>query len=724
MKVISSCNASKTLNAGDMETFTRCQSESDIKEHPLLASCEGEDSTCQLIEIKKRKKVLPWPALMRRPSPLSDISGALEPELKASLFDQPLSAICGEDNTLPRPIQDILAILCLKGPSTEGIFRKAANEKARKELKEELNAGGVVLLDNRPVHLLAVVFKDFLRSLPGKLLSSDLFEDWMDALDRHSEEDKIEALKQVAGKLPRPNLMLLRHLVAVLYLISKNSSTNKMDSSNLAICIGPNMLAPEDDRSLSFEAHKDLNSKVKTLVEFLIENCFEVFGENMPAPSSITSDDSLEHTDSSDVSTSTLQNDSAYESTDPEVEPSGVISSLSSQSPESTTMETGVDIGSQPQRPRQPGLKPIASTVARLKSSLSQPDRRHSEPNMPSSREYLESRIASHKLTKSEDNFPVAQAGSRFEKEDADDLFSEEVFPGLEGPKRPLDLKAKSVAQVPGFPRGLLPKAISSASLPSPSDSCPRVSPSSPKRNFFTRHQSFSTKTDTGKPSREIKKHSLSFSIAPHKRMQTKPASPGSAKHKGFPREQMKKTLRKESQLAGRIVQESWYETPSQRALDCSSKTCGLSADDVFQQVDQRIPGSPPSYEDAVRCQTFELTDYGSQTVGSMRARMLSQNSMCPPLQPHHQDSRNVCSQGPSSRQRLSRMARSWEQSGTLCETAEPQGEVLVPGGSAHLRARTESETLPRNKKDYLVRRCSQPVFEVGQLQCARESYI
>lgn len=55
--------------------------------------------------------------------------------------------------------QDILTILCLKGPATEGIFRKAASEKARKELKEELNCGGSVNLNQLPVHLLAVVFK-------------------------------------------------------------------------------------------------------------------------------------------------------------------------------------------------------------------------------------------------------------------------------------------------------------------------------------------------------------------------------------------------------------------------------------------------------------------------------------------------------------------------------------------------------------------------------------
>lgn len=59
---------------------------------------------CLAIEIKKRKKVSNWLFLMRRLSSSSDVSAASEPELKTSLFDQPLSAICS-DNTLPGPIQ-------------------------------------------------------------------------------------------------------------------------------------------------------------------------------------------------------------------------------------------------------------------------------------------------------------------------------------------------------------------------------------------------------------------------------------------------------------------------------------------------------------------------------------------------------------------------------------------------------------------------------------------
>ncbi|NXI75096.1 TAGAP protein, partial [Anseranas semipalmata] len=85
----------------------------------------------------------------------------------------------------------------------------------------------------------------------------------------------------VADKLPRPNLVLLRHLLSVLHRISQNADTNRMDSNNLAICVGPNMLGPETDNTLPLEVQKEMNDKVTVLVEFLIDNCSEIFGEDI-----------------------------------------------------------------------------------------------------------------------------------------------------------------------------------------------------------------------------------------------------------------------------------------------------------------------------------------------------------------------------------------------------------------------------------------------------------
>ncbi|KAM6181996.1 T-cell activation Rho GTPase-activating protein [Erethizon dorsatum] len=726
MKLISSFDACKTLNANNMETLVKCQSEGDIKEHPLLASCKSKDSICQLTEVKKRKTGRPWPFLTRKLSPLSDFSGALEPELKMPLFDQPLSTICSENGTLPRPIQDILAILCLKGPATEGIFRKAASEKARKELKEELNCGGTVDLERHPVHLLAVVLKDFLRSIPLKLLSCDLFEEWMGALEKQDEEDRIEALKQVVGQLPQPNLLLLKHLVSVLHLISKNSEVNKMDSSNLAICIGPNMLTLENDQNLSFEAQKDLNNKVKTLVEFLIDNCFEIFGENIPAHSSthIASDDSLEHTDGSDVST--LQNDSAYDSNDPDVEPTDAHNSPSMQPQVPTAMAAGLDNKGR-QDTCELSQEPIVSTVARLKSSLSQrADRRFSEPSRPPSQECLKGWMTNQKLTKSEDNFTLGRAGSCFESEEAEDPFPEEVFSAVEGKtKRPVDLRIKNLTQGLALQQGVVPKALSSSSLDGSSDCSPVGSPSCPKRSIFTRHQSFTTKTDKSKPNREIKKHSMSFSFASHKKVLPKAPSFGSRKSKDLSRDQVKKNLRKESQLAGRIVQENGSDLHTQTALGFGLPSSALSSDDVFQRVDGTSPGSPPSYEEAIQCQVLGLRAYGGQTVGSMRARMLSQDSTQSSLLPsyHGEDSRSSCSVETHSGHRSSAVAECWRQSRTGNASVETRGHVTAPG-KPELRLRTMSKSIQKDKRDYLRRRCSQPIFEADQLQYVKESYI
>ncbi|KAF6116488.1 T cell activation RhoGTPase activating protein [Phyllostomus discolor] len=717
MKLISSCNASKTLNAGNMETLLECQSEGDIKEHPLLASCESEDSICRLIEVKKRKKVLSWPFLMRRLSPSSDFSGASEPELKTSLFDQPLSIICGDDDTLPRAIQDILAILCLKGPSTEGIFRKAANEKARKELKEELNSGGVVDLQSLPVHLLAAVFKDFLRGIPRKLLSWDLFEEWMGALETRDEEHRIEALKRVADQLPRPNLLLLRHLLSVLHLISKNSEVSKMDASNLAICVGPNMLTREDAQTLSFEAQRDLNNKVKALVEFLIDNCFEIFGEIILAHSSVASEESLEHADSSS-DMSTLQNDSAYDSNDPDVDPGSTVSSPG-RPPSAPSEPRGP-----PQRCWQPGREPPVSTVARRKSSLSELDRRYSEPSMAS---LQEAPGANPKLTRSEDDFRRPRPASRPESEDSEDPFPEEVFPAVEGKSQtPLDLTtARNSAQGLGSPQGLAPRAPSSGSPDTSLDSSPVASPCSPKRNFFARHQSF-TKADKSKPSREIKKHSMSFSFASHKKGLSRAPSSASVKSKGSSRDPVGKDFKKESQLAGRIIQESLSEAHGRTALDLSKRTGVLSADDVFQLVDRRRPGSPPSYEEAVRGQALGLTACGTQTVGSMRARMLSLDAGLLPRRPwpHGGDSGDLCGQEPLAGHGVSPRTGSWKQSRSVCASADTTGQAASIGRPEPPRLNAVSLGSHKSQWEYLAQRCSQPAFEADQLPYARESYI
>ncbi|XP_010206350.2 T-cell activation Rho GTPase-activating protein isoform X1 [Colius striatus] len=693
MKVLSNCNTSKTLNAGNMESLIECQSEADAKKCAPLIPAETEGGLCHSTDrIKKRKKVISQSFTLRRSSASGNSQGHLVSGAKIALFGQPLAIICGEDDTLPQPIQDLLVILYMKGPSTEGIFRKAANEKARKELKEDLNKGRTVDLKSKSVHLLAVVLKDFLRNIPSRLLLADLYEKWMQALEKPNKQEKIEELKEVADKLPRPNLVLLKHLLSLLQHISQSAESNRMDSSNLAICVGPNMLSPQTDTTFPLEVQKEMNDKVTVLVEFLINNCSEIFGDDTAFPACASAEESPEHTDSStEQLCAAQQNDSAYDSPDPEAEGSPCTSQMEQPKGRSTSVS------------RRYPTHISAPSLTHFRNAISTMDRRYSEPDL-SFQNRFECRIRNQKLNKSEDNFPVQQKQL-----------------GLEALEKRL---------------AILPSQLSTDSLPKTSSSCslessdgsvftssPVVSPSSPKRTFLNRPQSFCTKAteDCNTPNREIKKHSMSFSFANHRKTLIKTQSWGPGKNVGFQRDSYTK---KEDQFSCRVVQGSSLDNDKPLPVAYQQRPRFRSADEVFREVDQRNPRRPPSYEEATKnCLSTEVP-FHNLTVQTMRLKVSKQDALLP----------HPCS---SSAQDTAYMALRDLPSGRISATKDPDVEteslsvtvginsrVSLPVTPGVYRLRAMSESCQKNKLEYLARRCSQPVFEVDQIQYAKESYV
>ncbi|XP_030333430.1 T-cell activation Rho GTPase-activating protein-like [Strigops habroptila] len=185
-------------------------------------------------------------------------------------------------NSPPLCPQDLLALLNEHGPSTEGIFCRAASERASQEIREALGSGVEVQLQSQPVLLLAVIFKDLLRKIPSKLLDVQLYEEWMSALQQTSRQERLAALKEVASKLPEANLLLLRHLLSLLHNISGNAATSKMTAGNLAICLGPNLLSPPQELPLDILAQETGKVLCVTqLVEFLIDCHKELLWEQV-----------------------------------------------------------------------------------------------------------------------------------------------------------------------------------------------------------------------------------------------------------------------------------------------------------------------------------------------------------------------------------------------------------------------------------------------------------
>ncbi|XP_074878146.1 T-cell activation Rho GTPase-activating protein-like [Buteo buteo] len=283
--------------AGDVPKHTRTimRTASALRAEPGLVPSKG---------LRRSRRAAEGDFATHRGVPRSCGDGGLgsSPPARSSLWGSALATavgrqLLGQATVLLPLLQELLAVLRREGPSTEGIFRKAASGTELRELREALDRDADVDLGNQPALLLAAVLKDFLRSIPDKLLVTHLYEDWMAAMERTSKEEKVSELKAVAEKLPAANLFLLKRLLSLLQHIGRNAATSRMSCSNLAICLGPNLLSPPDEELLPLQAMLEVTEKVNTLALFMIENCGDIVGEEVAGRSCPSAGESPAPTD-------------------------------------------------------------------------------------------------------------------------------------------------------------------------------------------------------------------------------------------------------------------------------------------------------------------------------------------------------------------------------------------------------------------------------------------
>ncbi|XP_038158575.1 rho GTPase-activating protein 20 isoform X2 [Cyprinodon tularosa] len=312
-------------------------SPSDCPEVLLLDQCLPPDTQCQFIlkpnkvvldppqiiepgqqkTFKRKRSLINWPFWKGSSTQLDGVplSPSLLSPTQGRLFGQPLNSVCPSGHSLPKPVMEMLVFLYQEGPYTKGIFRRSAGAKACRELRDRLDSGTEEPeITHQSVFVIAAVLKDFLRNIPGSILCVDLYEQWMDVMEGDGGEERLPAVRRLLHLLPSENLLLLRHVIAVLHHIQVSAHDNQMNAFNLSVCIAPSMLWPPTPSTPEMEG--EATKKVCELVRFLIENCSNILGDVASLFKDISQKSNSDH--GSDVS-SFQMNDSCYDSLENEL---------------------------------------------------------------------------------------------------------------------------------------------------------------------------------------------------------------------------------------------------------------------------------------------------------------------------------------------------------------------------------------------------------------------
>ena len=131
------------------------------------------------------------------------------------------------------------------------------------------------MTDASPVDV-ASLLKQFFRELPAPLLTSALYSVFVQCVGATTVDGApacLDAVLLTCLLLPDANLATLRYLVTFLMHVAAMSDENRMDASNLAVCLAPNLLHSEHGSAVtSVMADSAQLEAETTVIQLLIEN--------------------------------------------------------------------------------------------------------------------------------------------------------------------------------------------------------------------------------------------------------------------------------------------------------------------------------------------------------------------------------------------------------------------------------------------------------------------
>ncbi|XP_074089162.1 unconventional myosin-IXa isoform X2 [Macrotis lagotis] len=190
-------------------------------------------------------------------------------ELSSRQFGVELFRLTNEEQTVPLMVEKLTSYIEMHGLYIEGIYRKSGSNLKVKKLCQDLDADiDNVNLDDYDIHVIASVFKQWLRELPNPLMTFELYEEFLKAMGLQKRREAIHGIYSVINQLSRSHLSTLERLIFHLVRIAQREETNLMSANALAIVFAPCILRGPDTLD-PLQSIRDIG-KTTTCVEMIV----------------------------------------------------------------------------------------------------------------------------------------------------------------------------------------------------------------------------------------------------------------------------------------------------------------------------------------------------------------------------------------------------------------------------------------------------------------------
>ncbi|XP_045452106.1 rho GTPase-activating protein 4-like [Melitaea cinxia] len=173
------------------------------------------------------------------------------------------------DDRLPAVLTSCVRVIASYGLHHQGVFRVSGSQVEMQALRAAFERGEDPLAgvrDASDINSVCGLLKLYLRELRPPLLPPQLQERLLRVAALPDDAAFARRLRDTLAALPLPSLLVLRYLFAFLAHLAEHADRNMMDAWNLAICLGPTLLAAWGEGGAQVAAQNLVNELVKRAI--------------------------------------------------------------------------------------------------------------------------------------------------------------------------------------------------------------------------------------------------------------------------------------------------------------------------------------------------------------------------------------------------------------------------------------------------------------------------